>query len=88
VQQGIRHTIGMSGSSTASLGPWPRPGQENKAIAVNRVTLGGLACGLALLAACGSSGLSDNGPFGNGGPNSGTISAFWQKCRAGHARQL
>jgi hypothetical protein len=41
---------------------------------MNRVTLGGLACGLALLlAACGSSGLSDNGPFGNFGQNSGSL---------------
>jgi hypothetical protein len=43
---------------------------------VNRVTMAGLACGLALLlaAACSSSGgLSTNGPFGNGGPNSGTL---------------
>jgi hypothetical protein len=53
--------------------------REGKQIAVKRVTLGGLACGLALLlAACSStsSGLSNNGPFGNGGPNSGTICAF------------
>jgi hypothetical protein len=42
-------------------------------IMVNRVRPGGLACGLALLlAACGS-GLSDNGPLGNSGQNSGTI---------------
>ena len=44
-------------------------------ITMNRATLGGLACavGLALpLAACGS-GLSDNGPFGNGGSNSGSV---------------
>jgi len=42
---------------------------------VNRVTKGGLACGLALLlaAACSSGGLSTNGPFGNGGPDSGTF---------------
>ena len=44
---------------------------------MSRVTLGGLACGLALLlmTACSSTGggkLSTNGPFGNGGPNSGT----------------
>ena len=70
----VRHRIGPYGSSTDSLGPRPRPAKEDKVVAVNRVTLGGLACGLALLlAACGSSGLSDNGPFGNGGPNSGTI---------------
>lgn len=41
---------------------------------MNRVTLGGLACGLALLlVACGSGRLSDNGPFGNFGQNSGTV---------------
>jgi hypothetical protein len=42
--------------------------------------LGGLACGLALLlaAACSSTSgkLSTNGPFGNGGPDSGTICAW------------
>jgi len=47
---------------------------------VNRVTIGGLACGLALLlaAACSNTGskLSTNGPLGNGGPNSGTICAW------------
>jgi hypothetical protein len=70
----VRHTIGTSGSSTASPGHWPRPIKEDKVIAANRVTLGGLACGLALLlAACGSGGLSDNGPFGNSGQNSGTL---------------
>src|SRR5215472_5895744 len=40
---------------------------------MNRVTQGGLACGLALLLAACSSGLSDNGPLGNSGQNSGTI---------------
>ena len=41
---------------------------------MNRVTLGGLACGLTLLlTACTSGGLSDNGPFGNFGQNSGTL---------------
>ncbi len=42
---------------------------------MNRVTLGGLACGLALLlaAACSGGGLPTNGPFGNSGQNSGTI---------------
>ena len=46
---------------------------------MNRVTAGGLACGLALLltAACTSSGssgkLPTNGPFGNSGPSTGTI---------------
>lgn len=44
---------------------------------MNRVTLGGLACGLSLLlllaAACGSGRLSENGPFGTSGQNSGTI---------------
>jgi hypothetical protein len=40
---------------------------------MNRVTLGGLACGLALLLAACSSGLSNNGPLGNSGQNSGTI---------------
>jgi hypothetical protein len=43
---------------------------------VNRPTIGGLACGLALLlaAACSSTGgkLSANGPFGNVDSNSGT----------------
>lgn len=45
---------------------------------MNRFTLGGLACGLALLAAACSTGggLSGNGPFGSGGPNSGTICAW------------
>jgi hypothetical protein len=52
---------------------------------VSRVTLGGLACGLALLlAACGSSGLSDNGPFGNGGPNSGTICTWTRPGGVAH----
>lgn len=51
--------------------------REDKQIQVNRVTLGGPACGLALLlAACSSGKLSDNGPFGNGGPNSGTLCAW------------
>jgi hypothetical protein len=45
---------------------------------MNRVTVGGLACGLALLLAACSSGLSDNGPFGNGGPNTGTV-CTWTK---------
>lgn len=42
---------------------------------MNRVTLGGLACGLALLlAACGASDkLSAHGPFGSGGTNAGTL---------------
>jgi hypothetical protein len=40
---------------------------------MNRVLLGGLACGLALLLAACSSGLSDNGPLGNSGQNSGTL---------------
>lgn len=43
---------------------------------MSRVTLGGLACGLALLllaAACGSGGLSTNGPLGTSGQNSGTL---------------
>jgi hypothetical protein len=44
---------------------------------VNRVTVAGLACGLALLlaTACSSTrgGLPTNGSFGNGGPNSGTV---------------
>ena len=43
---------------------------------MNRVTLGGLACGLALLvlaAACGSGGLSTDGPLGTSGQNSGTL---------------
>jgi hypothetical protein len=43
---------------------------------VNRHTTGGLACGLALLlaTACSNSDtLSTNGPFGNGGPDSGTV---------------
>lgn len=44
---------------------------------MNRVTLGGLACGLTLLlTACGSGGLSTNGPLGNSGQNSGTICAW------------
>jgi len=38
--------------------------------------IGGLACGLALLAAaCSSDGLATDGPFGNGGPDSGTVSS-------------
>jgi hypothetical protein len=45
---------------------------------MNRVTMGGLVCGLALLLAACSSGLSDNGPFGNGGPNTGRI-CTWTK---------
>jgi len=52
------------------------PNRQDKQNTMNRVTLGGLACGLALLlAACSStsSGPSANGPFGNGGPNSGTV---------------
>lgn len=41
---------------------------------MNPVTLRGLAYGLALLlAACSSGGLSENGPFGNFGQNSGTL---------------
>ena len=44
---------------------------------MNRVTLGGLACGLALLlaVACSSASVGSyaNGPFGNSGQNSGTI---------------
>lgn len=44
---------------------------------MNRVTVGGLACALALLfaAACSSTGgnLPTNGPFGNGGSYSGTF---------------
>jgi len=42
---------------------------------VKPLTIGGLACGLALLvAACSAnSGPSTNGPFGNGGPTSGTV---------------
>jgi hypothetical protein len=47
---------------------------------VNRLTLGGLACGLALLMATACSStvgkLSANGPFGNSGTNSGTICAW------------
>jgi hypothetical protein len=78
----LRHTIATSGSSTASLGyraqtrEPSQPVREDKGIAVNRVTLGGLACGLALLlltAACSSGGLSANGPLGNSGQNSGTL---------------
>jgi hypothetical protein len=43
---------------------------------VNRVTMGGLACGLTilLLTSC-SSGLDTDGPFGGSGPNSGGICA-------------
>jgi hypothetical protein len=81
----VRHTIGTSGSSAASPGHWPRPVKEDKVIAANRVTLGGLACGLALLlAACGSGGLSDNGPFGNGGSNSGIICAWTRPGGVAH----
>ena len=42
---------------------------------MNRVTLGGLACGLALLTtSCSGSGrLDTDGPFGSGGTNSGTL---------------
>jgi hypothetical protein len=46
---------------------------------VNRVTIGGLACGLALLlttSCTGTGTLTTNGPFGGSGPNSGTICAW------------
>ena len=44
---------------------------------MNRITLGGLACGLALIlaTACGG-GLSTDGPFGTSGQNSATICAW------------
>ena len=56
------------------------PGQpkDKIGIAVNRVTLAGLACGLALILLACSSKLSKNGPFGNGGSNTGTI-CTWTK---------
>jgi hypothetical protein len=51
---------------------------------MKRATLGGLACGLALLlAACGG-GLSENGPFGNGGPNTGTICTWTRPGGVAH----
>lgn len=42
---------------------------------MNRVTTGGLACGLALvlMAACSGSGTATSGPFGSTAPNSGGI---------------
>src|SRR5215469_10852031 len=68
---GQRPILGVVAWSIASS-------REDKQIQVNRVTLGGLACGLALLlaAGCGGGGLSENGPFGNSGQNSGTICAW------------
>jgi hypothetical protein len=53
------------------------PSRSAENIQVNRVTMGGLACGLALLlltTACGN-GLSTNGPFGSTIPASGNICA-------------
>jgi hypothetical protein len=75
----VRRIIGGQHPGLGAVACSIAPSRQDKQITMSRVTLGGLACGLALLLlpAC-SSGLSDNGPFGNGGPNEGTI-CTWTK---------
>src|SRR5712691_1725688 len=56
----------------------PLPSKRTESIQVNRVAMGGLACGLALLlttACTSSSTLPTSGPFGSTIPNSGMICA-------------
>jgi hypothetical protein len=68
----VRRIIGGQHPGLGAVACSIAPSRQDKQITMSRLTLGGLACGLALLAAC-SSGPSENGPLGNSGQNSGTI---------------